>query len=223
VWEISSLIAVLGLWPVMLWFYGRFVQPVSGKLRFFLLLAIMFLGVSFSHIGLMVAMRKISYAVMGTFYDFSHGELGLQLVYEMRKDLLSFAAQVGFFWLTAQLYPDAAPEKKATGADKRLEIRVDGRTLFLDPEEVWLVEAAGNYVEMHMKDKTHMVRGMLSTFETQLQAHGFVRVHRSRLVNRASIRAIEPTSSGDLKITMEGGRTILGSRRFRDALKTENA
>jgi len=45
-----------------------------------------------------------------------------------------------------------------------------------------------------------------------------VRVHRSRLVNRNKIDALKPTPSGDLEITLSGGRTVLGSRRYRAVL-----
>jgi DNA-binding LytR/AlgR family response regulator len=46
-----------------------------------------------------------------------------------------------------------------------------------------------------------------------------VRVHRSRLINRAHIAAIKPTPSGDVDITLSDGRTVTGSRRYRAALE----
>ncbi|MBC7769500.1 MAG: LytTR family transcriptional regulator, partial [Phycisphaerales bacterium] len=53
----------------------------------------------------------------------------------------------------------------------------------------------------------------------RLAARGFVRVHRSRLVNRARIGAIKPTPSGDVEITLDDGRILAGSRRYRAALE----
>ena len=106
---------------------------------------------------------------------------------------------------------------------ERLEVRADGRTLYLDPAEVLAVEAAGNYVELHRVgvDKALLVRGTLNQFEAQLKPHGFVRVHRSKLINRGCIAGFEGTPSGDLRIHMTDGREIFGSRRYRDNLESK--
>jgi DNA-binding LytR/AlgR family response regulator len=48
-------------------------------------------------------------------------------------------------------------------------------------------------------------------------------VHRSRVVNRAKIAALKPTPSGDVEITLDDGRTMLGSRRYRSALEAATA
>lgn len=81
------------------------------------------------------------------------------------------------------------------------------------------VEAAGNYIEFHTGQRSHLVRGTLAAWEARLAAKGFVRVHRSRLVNRTRISAIRPTPSGDVEITLDDSRSIAGSRRYRDALE----
>jgi DNA-binding LytR/AlgR family response regulator len=90
--------------------------------------------------------------------------------------------------------------------------------VFLPPADILFVEAAGNYIEFHTATRTHLVRGTLSAWEARLAERGFARVHRSRLVNRARIRALKPTPSGDVEITLDDGRTVLGSRRYRAAL-----
>jgi DNA-binding LytR/AlgR family response regulator len=59
------------------------------------------------------------------------------------------------------------------------------------------------------------VRGTLASWEARLAARGFVRVHRSRLVNRTAMSAIKPTPSGDIEITLTDGRIVAGSRRYR--------
>jgi DNA-binding LytR/AlgR family response regulator len=63
-----------------------------------------------------------------------------------------------------------------------------------------------------------LVRGTLASWEARLLARGFVRVHRSRLVNKTQIAALKPTPSGDIEITLANGRTVLGSRRYRAVL-----
>ena len=67
-----------------------------------------------------------------------------------------------------------------------------------------------------------LVRGTLNQFEAQLKPHGFVRVHRSRLINRGRIAGFEATPSGDLRIRMTDGREIFGSRRYRENLESKS-
>ena len=57
-----------------------------------------------------------------------------------------------------------------------------------------------------------------AALEEQLAASGFVRIHRSRLVNRHHVRSISGNDSGDFTVTLDDGRQIGGSRRWRDAL-----
>ena len=80
------------------------------------------------------------------------------------------------------------------------------------------IEAAGNYVEIHVAGAVHLARGTLAAFEARLAGRGFVRIHRSRLLNRARMTAFKPTASGDLEITLDDGQVIAGSRRFRSSV-----
>lgn len=108
------------------------------------------------------------------------------------------------------------PALAATGAalaGLRLWQRRSGRsaaTPFLRPdarEALWIA-AAGNYLELHFAaGGTRLVRGTLAQAEAELAA-GFVRIHRSLLVNRTAIAAIDRTS---LRLTC-GKRLPVGSR-----------
>jgi DNA-binding LytR/AlgR family response regulator len=54
--------------------------------------------------------------------------------------------------------------------------------------------------------------------EEELAPRGFVRVHRSRLVRRVAIREIATTPAGDFTLTLDSGRSVAGSRRYRDRI-----
>ena len=130
---------------------------------------------------------------------------------------LSYATIAATYWI----FDYIAGRKAASAqppADERIEVRDGGGAVFLSPTDVTHVEAAGNYVEFHTAAKTHLVRGTLASWEARLVARGFIRVHRSRLVNRAKITALKPTPSGDMEITLSENRTVLGSRRYRAVL-----
>jgi hypothetical protein len=170
---------------------------------------------SLAHVAGMVALRKLAYALAGHTYVFARGDLPLVMVYEWRKDAVTYAALAATFWFFRWRAEQAAARAPAT--PERIEIRDGSTALFLAPGDVAWVEAAGNYVEFHTRAGARLVRGTLSAWEAKLAPLGFVRAHRSRIVNRARIRAIKPTPSGDLAISLDDGREIAGSRRYREA------
>jgi DNA-binding LytR/AlgR family response regulator len=137
--------------------------------------------------------------------------------YEWRKDVLTYAVIASTYWIFDYV---AARRRIAAQppADERIEVRDGGTAVFLAPGDITHVEAAGNYVEFHTATKTHLVRGTLASWEARLIARGFIRVHRSRLVNRSKISAFKPTPAGDLEITLDSGSVVLGSRRYRAVL-----
>ncbi|MFT3996271.1 MAG: LytTR family DNA-binding domain-containing protein [Asticcacaulis sp.] len=215
VWETSSTVATLsGLW---LWalIYHRFPLQRVGRLRFAAVQLGGYLAYTISHVSGMVALRALAYWIDGSHYDFSQGDLWLRFIYEARKDALGYLLMLAIIWAEDRFRraPDLMPR-----THRRLEIRDGGRTVFVDPQEVLWVEAAGNYVEVYTAEKSWLTRGVLSTWEERLAEDGFVRVHRSRLVNRRHIRAIEPVPSGDVTIRLADGRSLGGSRRYKDAL-----
>ena len=225
VFELTSVIMVILLAPFIGWAVRRF-PPADGR---WLMFAGGHIGAStvftLVHIAGMVALRIAAYAVDGRTYEFAdnNGDLVLPLVYEWRKDLLTYAAIAAGYWgwgyWQAQQAAQAMVAPPAPQADSRIEIRDGSRIILIDPADIAWSEAAGNYVEINTAAATHLARGTLAAFEEKLSPRGFVRVHRSRLVNRIRVKAFRPTSSGDLEITLDDNRTIAGSRRFRAAIE----
>jgi hypothetical protein len=81
--------------------------------------------------------------------------------------------------------------------------------------------SAGNYVEVHLVDgRKPMLRGTLASVETALKPHGFVRTHRSWLVNPLRVRELTAEGSGDFRVGLDGGAEAPVSRRFPQALET---
>ncbi len=216
-WEISSAILHAILVPIIFWLYRRASLERLGAGLFFALHTGIACIFSFAHVAGMVAIRKAVYAAFGEMYDFSRGNLPLQLLYEGRKDLLTYAIFAGIIWVADRLAAQAAAPLPS-----RIELKADGRTLYRDAAEIVWVEAAGNYVELHCRDtKPLLLRGTLQDYEQQLRPHGFVRVHRSRLVNRTHIESFAGTSSGDVRIQLRDGPELTGSRRYRANLEAQ--
>ena len=228
-YEISSVVMVVALSPIAGWMVWKVPPPIEASTPVWVRAAALHFAAacvfSVLHIAGMVALRKLGYASAGAAYVFAYeGDLVLPFIYEWRKDVLTYASNAAWFWVfgfwqaqkaaQALVAPAASP-----AADQRIEIRDGARVTLLDPGQIAWVEAAGNYVEIHTNGATHLARGTLVGFEERLAEHGFVRIHRSRLVNKARVSAFRPTPSGDLEITMDDGRVVGGSRRFRAVLE----
>lgn len=214
-WEFSSYVAILILTPAVWLGYQRFHWQRLGVPRFLMIQAV-FCGLfSLAHIAIMVAIRVVGYGVAHEHYNFAQGHLPLELIYEGRKDALTFLVICGFIWVYERLN-----QPTMVALPERIEVRSDGRTLYLTPAEILYAEAAGNYVELYLTTapKPLLLRGTLSEYEKRLDAYGFVRIHRSRLLNRTHMRSFIATPSGDLRIMLIDGRELAGSRRFRNNL-----
>src|SRR5262245_15254750 len=72
-------------------------------------------------------------------------------------------------------------DRRGAARPRRLVVKSEGRIALLKPEEVDWVEAAGNYVRLHVGKETHLLRTTMEGIEEQLPPGQFVRLHRSAI------------------------------------------
>jgi hypothetical protein len=217
-WDFTSTTALVLLLPVILWLARRLPLPSPRPWRTLALQALASVPVSVAHVTLMGLLRWPLYGALGAPYDpFEPLRNG---VYEYRKDVLSYAAILVFFWAwpTLRRLAEGASGRTGPADDAALEVRDGSRRHFVRPADIAWVEAAGNYVALHLDDRELLMRSPLAALEARLTAAGFARIHRSRLVNRARIASVAGTPAGDFTVTLRDGRTLAGSRRYRQAL-----
>ena len=101
----------------------------------------------------------------------------------------------------------------------RIAIKAKGRILFIDAADIIAVEAKGNYVLLLHTSSSHMLRESISTMEEKLSLHGFVRIHRSVLVNAAMVEEIHPMSTGEYVLRVRGGREFTVTRTYKKNLQ----
>ena len=101
----------------------------------------------------------------------------------------------------------------------RIAIKAKSKILFIDAADVIAVEAKGNYVLLLHTSSSHMLRESISTMEEKLNLHGFVRIHRSVLVNAALVEEIHPLSAGDYALRVRGGREFTATRTYKKNLR----
>jgi DNA-binding LytR/AlgR family response regulator len=174
---------------------------------------------SVTHVGLMTLFRYAAFALQGHAYHWSLAELP----YEYRKDLIAYVVSAGIVWAYFRaIEAPAPPASRATAAaPMTFDIR-DGAALLRVPVvEILAAQAAGNYVEFALADgRRPLMRASMAQIETALAGAGFVRTHRSWLVNGACVRGLAPVGSGDFRVELAGGLTAPLSRRYGAALAT---
>ncbi|HKN61157.1 MAG TPA: LytTR family DNA-binding domain-containing protein [Candidatus Acidoferrales bacterium] len=100
----------------------------------------------------------------------------------------------------------------------RIAIKAKGRILFIDPAEVATVEAQGNYVLLQRKSGSDLLRESISTIAEKLRPYGFVRIHRSVLINASFVEEIEPWATGEYVLRIRGGKEFTVSRTYKKNL-----
>jgi two-component system LytT family response regulator len=97
----------------------------------------------------------------------------------------------------------------------RFAVRVHGKILFLDPAEIYWIQARDDIARVHLAEGAYDVREPLSSLEARLPASSFLRVHRSVIVNTSHIRAAEPFDQGDQMLILRNGKRITTGRSYR--------
>lgn len=109
---------------------------------------------------------------------------------------------------------------RAPGHVERISVKSVGRTVFVAADTVDWIEAAGNYVCLHVGKESHLVRKTMNQIESQLDPRKFVRIHRSTLVRIETIHEIQPLFNGDRCVILHDGTKLTMSRSYRDKARS---
>ena len=104
----------------------------------------------------------------------------------------------------------------------RLVVKSGGRIFFVRTEEIDWVDAAGNYVRLHVKGDSYLFRETMAAMEARLDRTRFVRIHRSHIVNADRIKELQP-ANGDYIVVLRSGTQLPLSRGHRDKLQSRLA
>jgi two-component system, LytTR family, response regulator len=86
------------------------------------------------------------------------------------------------------------------------------RVLVLRAREIDFIEAFGDYVRLHVGAETHLLRATLAEMERRFTPEGFVRVHRSRLVNWERVREFSEGPERDPVVVLKTGARLAASQ-----------
>ena len=109
--------------------------------------------------------------------------------------------------------------KPAPARVDRLVVKSGGRVFFLRTDDLDWIEAAGNYVRLHLGEESHLFRETMTRMETRLDPRRFVRIHRSRIVNTERIKELQPWFNGEYVVILRNGTRLPLSRGYREKLQ----
>ncbi|HEY5021201.1 MAG TPA: LytTR family DNA-binding domain-containing protein, partial [Gemmatimonadaceae bacterium] len=101
----------------------------------------------------------------------------------------------------------------------RIGVKVNGKILFLDPDEIFWIQARDDLARIHLAEVAYDVREPLSRLEARLPSNRFLRVHRSTIVNTAQVREAQPFDQGDQLLILRNGKRITTGRSYRKAVQ----
>ncbi len=114
----------------------------------------------------------------------------------------------------------AAPGETIPASDAqyatRLTVRDGERFLLLRTQDIDWIEAAANYLHLHVGTRTYEMRATMQDIDRRLDPQQFARVHRSTIVNLDRVKTITPDWHGDYAVGLTTGATLRLSRRYRD-------
>lgn len=169
---------------------------------------------SILHVSGFVTLRTLAHGLLlRETYHF--GPLSTEFPYEFRKDMMSYGLATIIFWLALRrgAQKPTQPARPAT-----FDIRDGSRLIRAPVDDILAARSAGNYVEFVLTDgRRPLMRSSLSAVLVDLADHGFVRTHKSWLINTARVTGLKPEGSGDYAVEL-GELEVPLSRRFPAAL-----
>jgi two-component system LytT family response regulator len=97
---------------------------------------------------------------------------------------------------------------------ERLSIKSAGRIVLLPVEEIDWIEAADNYVQVHVGKTSHLLLATLSGLEGKLDPRRFLRVHRSAIVNLSRVKELQPMFHGEYRVILQDGAQLTSGRSY---------
>ena len=103
--------------------------------------------------------------------------------------------------------------------DRSIWIHRSGEMIRLDIATLDWLRAEGEYVRLHAGERSYLFRSTISAMAEHLSSHGFVRIHRSAIINRERLAAVRRTPGGGMKVALASGVELPVGRKYRDSVQ----
>lgn len=124
--------------------------------------------------------------------------------------------------LTRQQQGGGGGQSQAAGIyTNRIIFKSRGRILFLPVTDIRWIGAEGNYVRLCTASETHLLRETMAHLESRLDPRGFLRVHRSFIVNLKYVKEVRREGGGESVVVLDSGQKVALGRSYRAYLNEQ--
>jgi len=102
----------------------------------------------------------------------------------------------------------------------KLPVKVDGNIVLVPLERIEWIESKGNYVVLHLADRSYLVRDTMTALESRLDPLLFARIHRSAMINLDHLEQLRPWFTGEYIVRLLSGKELTLTRTYRENLLT---
>lgn len=106
--------------------------------------------------------------------------------------------------------------KPKTPYPSQLSVKNGEHTAFVRVNEIDYLEAAANYIVLHVGQQNHILRETLTSLEGRLSPKTFLRIHRSFIVNMARVSGVKPALRGEHVLALKNGKELPMTRGVRE-------
>ncbi|MBL7979685.1 MAG: response regulator transcription factor [Bacteroidetes Order II. Incertae sedis bacterium] len=108
----------------------------------------------------------------------------------------------------------ARQEERKPQYPERFSVRTRNIMEFIPVQDIDWIEAAGDYVVLHVANRSHLLRETMERMTSLLDPQKFVRVHRSSILAIEKVKAIQPHFNGAYIAVLTNNKKITISRRY---------
>lgn len=112
-----------------------------------------------------------------------------------------------------------APAPQEDTKPRTLAIKDTHTITFVNEEDIDWIDAAGDYMCVHVKGVTHIMRSTMKNLQEKLDSTTFKRIHRSTIVNLNQISQVIPHTKGEYFLHLKCDENIKVSRNYRKIIK----
>lgn len=112
-------------------------------------------------------------------------------------------------------------ENKEESVDRadRLAIKDGSSITFVPIKDIDWIDAAGDYMCVHVAGATHIMRTTMKELESKLDPSIFQRIHRSTIVNLQRVEKVSSHINGEFHLLLSCGSSLKMSRSYKDKVK----
>lgn len=226
--ELTSHIGLAAIIPLVVWFDQRFPIRADTWRTSGLAHALFSVVASLVHVLIMYAGRVLLYQRFspGEPYHWDNWlqEFGYEYLKDFRTYILILVVIYLYRFILLRLQGEAGyvsddEDDDAAPVHDRFLVKKLGREFLVRVRDIEWIESAGNYVNLHVRDRVYPLRDTMTGISEKLAPQGFQRVHRSAIVNLDQVAEIVAFESGDGEARLRTDATVPVSRRFRKELR----